>query len=210
MYLAPMIARRARLAVIGLVALACTRPPGTTPAPTPATAASHLPPVPVGERAAGAHGGLPRPGRGGGRAGLELPLRHRPGPARPQLTINGPPVRVWPNGAWLAWLALPTDSAMQFRLVARTPTDSAELLYVARRAARFAPPDTPVWIDSTSLAPQGRVWLAPRRISPARPRAQPRARRCGFGWPTGRSSRSRRIRARTRSPPASARSTTTP
>src|SRR4051812_30836741 len=30
------------------------------------------------------------------------------------LTINGQPVRVWPNGAWLAWIAFPPDSQMNF------------------------------------------------------------------------------------------------
>ena len=35
------------------------------------------------------------------------------------LTIDGAPVRVWPNGAWIAWVALPPDSVTRFRLVAQ-------------------------------------------------------------------------------------------
>ena len=159
MYLAAMIACRARLAVIGLVALACTRPPGTTPAPTPATAASHLPPVPVASGPLALTVVYPGPDAVVDARDSSF-LFGSTGTGQAELTINGQPVRVWPNGAWLAWLALPSDSAMRFHLVARTATDSAQLTYVARRAARFAPPDAPVWIDSTSLAPQGRVWIA--------------------------------------------------
>ena len=44
-----------------------------------------------------------------------------------RLTINGHPVRVWPNGAWLAWIPLPPDSLMRFRIVATTGTESAAL-----------------------------------------------------------------------------------
>ncbi|HUF36408.1 MAG TPA: hypothetical protein VMN37_10690, partial [Gemmatimonadales bacterium] len=38
------------------------------------------------------------------------------GTGEARLAINGQPVPVWPNGAWLAWLPLPRDSAMRFRL----------------------------------------------------------------------------------------------
>ena len=160
MYLALMIAARARLAVIGL-ALACTHSPSTAPAPAVhPPAATHLPPVPLA------------------RGPLELKVVYPPadavvdaqdssfifgsaGAGDAELTINELPVRVWPNGAWLAWVPLPRDSVMSFRIVARTPRDSAELIYTARRAARFTAPDAAVWVDSTSLTPQGRVWLAP-------------------------------------------------
>jgi N-acetylmuramoyl-L-alanine amidase len=43
------------------------------------------------------------------------------------LTVNGAPARVWPNGAWIAWVALPSDSVMSFHLVARAGGDSAVL-----------------------------------------------------------------------------------
>jgi N-acetylmuramoyl-L-alanine amidase len=83
-----------------------------------------------------------------------------------KLWINGQPVRVWPNGAWLAWLPFPVDSLMRFQIEARTPTDSTSLSYSVHRSG-VAPPCTAtrpcagrgaVWIDSTSLAPQGKVW----------------------------------------------------
>jgi N-acetylmuramoyl-L-alanine amidase len=75
------------------------------------------------------------------------------------VTVNGAPVRVWPNGAWIGWIAFPRDSVMRFDIVARTPGDSARLEYSARRTMRSQPPTAPVWIDSTSISPRGDVWL---------------------------------------------------
>ncbi|HXE58123.1 MAG TPA: N-acetylmuramoyl-L-alanine amidase [Gemmatimonadales bacterium] len=74
------------------------------------------------------------------------------------LTINGAPVRVWPNGAWLAWVRLPDDTLMTFELVAATATDTARLVDTVRRVPRFVPPARGPWIDTTSLTPRGRVW----------------------------------------------------
>jgi N-acetylmuramoyl-L-alanine amidase len=79
-----------------------------------------------------------------------------------ELTINGLPVRVWPNGAWLAWIPFPEDTLMQFRIEARTATDSAVLVYPVRRDRGSLPREVRVggtWIDSVSLSPQGQVWL---------------------------------------------------
>jgi N-acetylmuramoyl-L-alanine amidase len=75
-----------------------------------------------------------------------------------RLTINGYPVRVWPNGAWLAWIPLPPDSLMRFHIVAETPTDSAVVDHTVRRGGWAPPPAPGLWLDSTSLAPRGRVW----------------------------------------------------
>jgi N-acetylmuramoyl-L-alanine amidase len=75
-----------------------------------------------------------------------------------RLTINGDPVRVWPNGAWLAWIPLPQDSLMRFRITARTATESSVLDYPIRRGGWGPPPGPGLWLDSTSLTPRGRVW----------------------------------------------------
>lgn len=76
-----------------------------------------------------------------------------------RLTINGDSVKVWPNGAFLAWLRFPPDSVMAFNLVAvRTNGARDSMTYRARRAPRAAPPTTPLWIDTLSFRPQGRVW----------------------------------------------------
>ncbi|MGH8937958.1 MAG: hypothetical protein ACRDV2_01260, partial [Actinomycetes bacterium] len=70
-----------------------------------------------------------------------------------RVSINGHAVRVWPNGAWLAWLPFPPDSLMQFIIEGRTASDSAVLTYTLRRFPRAAEP-----LDSLSLTPRGRVW----------------------------------------------------
>ena len=74
------------------------------------------------------------------------------------LTINSYPVKVWPNGAWLAWIPLPPDSLMRFHFVARAAEQSAELDYDLRRGGwtPLRPPG--LWLDSASLSPRGRVW----------------------------------------------------
>jgi len=76
-----------------------------------------------------------------------------------RLTINGDSVTVWPNGAFLAWLPFPNDSVMAFHLVAaRRGGERDSMTYLARRAPRALPPTTPLWIDTLSFRPQGRVW----------------------------------------------------
>lgn len=76
-----------------------------------------------------------------------------------RLTINGDSVRVWPNGAFLAWLRFPPDSVMTFQLVAARPNGARDsLTYQARRAPRWTPPVTPLWVDTFSFRPRGKVW----------------------------------------------------
>ncbi|HEX6627793.1 MAG TPA: N-acetylmuramoyl-L-alanine amidase [Gemmatimonadaceae bacterium] len=43
------------------------------------------------------------------------------------LIINGHPVPVWPNGAFMAWLPVPTDSAPRYELFAGNRADTAHL-----------------------------------------------------------------------------------
>jgi hypothetical protein len=62
--------------------------------------------------------------------------------------VKGLAARVWPNGAWLAWVGLPRDSLMQLRIEARTPTDSISVDYPLRRVVR----------DAWRLS-MGSVWL---------------------------------------------------
>ncbi len=79
-----------------------------------------------------------------------------------QVTIDGQPARVWPNGAWLAYVALPVDSLMRLRVEARRGADTAVLEYPLRRRLHDAGKHVvgSAWLDSLSLAPTGRVWLA--------------------------------------------------
>ncbi|MGH7535303.1 MAG: N-acetylmuramoyl-L-alanine amidase family protein, partial [Gemmatimonadales bacterium] len=86
-----------------------------------------------------------------------------------RVTINGRAVRVWPNGAWLAWLPFPPDSVMHFLVDARTDTDSAALDLEVRRAhgerlvcqpgqGEVCRVPGALWVDSLSLSPSGRLW----------------------------------------------------
>jgi N-acetylmuramoyl-L-alanine amidase len=91
-----------------------------------------------------------------------------------RVTINGSRVRVWPNGAWLAWLPFPPDSVMQFRIEARRGQDSTVLVYPVRRDPRFLPGEVrsgAAWIDSMSLSPRGQVWLPSSEYVPLSARA---------------------------------------
>ncbi len=78
------------------------------------------------------------------------------------VTIDGQPARVWPNGAWLAHVALPLDSLMRLRIEARRGADLAVLEYPIRRRLPDAGRYTvgAAWLDSLSLTPTGRLWLA--------------------------------------------------
>ena len=93
------------------------------------------------------------------------------GTGEASVTVDGQPVPVWPNGAWLAWVALPADSLLNFHIAARTATDSASLIYPVRRVHRFQPPLAPVWIDSASASPSARVWWPADEFLPVSIRA---------------------------------------
>ncbi|HEU4800709.1 MAG TPA: N-acetylmuramoyl-L-alanine amidase [Gemmatimonadales bacterium] len=92
-----------------------------------------------------------------------------------RLTINGAPVAVAPNGAWLAWVALPPDSVMRFELHATTPRDAREAVLTARRPRRFHPPVTGPWVDTSSLSPAGPVVMPEHEPVELRVRASPGA-----------------------------------
>ena len=92
------------------------------------------------------------------------------GTGRASLTINGAPVEVRPNGAWLAWVALPPDSLMRFELVARRGEEQRMLLHEVRRAPRFVS-RAALWIDTTSFTPRGVVWWPRGEVLPLSVRA---------------------------------------
>ncbi|HKT61186.1 MAG TPA: N-acetylmuramoyl-L-alanine amidase [Gemmatimonadales bacterium] len=83
------------------------------------------------------------------------------GTGEARVTVNGQPARVWPNGAWLAYVALPEDSIMAIRIEARTATDSVALDYPVRRVVADAGRLTvgAAWVDTLSLLPVGQLWL---------------------------------------------------
>jgi len=91
------------------------------------------------------------------------------GTGRARLTINGVPVDVAPNGAFLAWLPLPSDTAAVFHLVAIRGADSAAVDWPVRLPAPFVPPPgRALWLDSASARPRGTIWAVagePIRVS---------------------------------------------
>lgn len=145
-------------------------PTPVSPAPSAPAAAGHLPPVPRVEGPLALHVVYPGPGDAVDARDSSF-LLGSTGTGDAELTINGQPVSVAPNGAWLAWVALPPDSVMRFDIVARTPRDSARLAYDVPRAPRPPAYAAALWIDTTSIAPRGRVWLRPGDELPLRVRA---------------------------------------
>ena len=85
------------------------------------------------------------------------------------LTINGASVIVRPNGAFLAWVAMPPRGRAQFELVATLPGAEAKTLTLPiRLPAERVPVDgaRPPYFDTTSIAP--RAGLALRDDEPVR------------------------------------------
>ena len=85
------------------------------------------------------------------------------------LTINGAPVVVRPNGAFLAWVAMPSRGQPAFDLVASVAGGEPEhLVLPIRLPAERLPVDAarPPYFDTTSVAP--RVGLALRDDEPVR------------------------------------------
>jgi N-acetylmuramoyl-L-alanine amidase len=171
MYLAIMVLVRRPGALALLLGLAaCARSAGSPPAAPADTGtladttvrdssgpASALPEVPVARGPLAIRVVYPPPD-GIVRAKDSSFLLGSVGTGAARLFINGYPVRVWPNGAWLAWIPLPHDSLMQFHISAHSATDSSVLVYIVRRGGWRPPPGPELWLDSASLAPRGRVW----------------------------------------------------
>ncbi len=83
------------------------------------------------------------------------------GSGRATLTINGTAVTVQPNGAFMAWLAVPPGEKPRYELVARRDADSvATLLTVALRPLATPLPDNgALLVDRGSVAPAGKLML---------------------------------------------------
>jgi N-acetylmuramoyl-L-alanine amidase len=84
------------------------------------------------------------------------------------LRINGVPVPVWPNGAFMGWLAVPPDSAPRYELIAGNKTETARLILpikippVSDTTRRGQPGDTlnPVPPPDTLVPVPGKVYVA--------------------------------------------------
>ncbi|MEO5579406.1 MAG: N-acetylmuramoyl-L-alanine amidase [Gemmatimonadaceae bacterium] len=67
------------------------------------------------------------------------------------LTVNGVLTPVWPNGAFMAWVANPTPDAARYDIVATTGTDTVRLVLPVRIAP--TPPTVPVAPPADSTVP---------------------------------------------------------
>lgn len=97
------------------------------------------------------------------------------GCGRASLTIDGRVVPVAPNGAFLAWLPLPDDTAATLHLVARRGGDSVVVGHRIRLPRRFTPPASGAWIDRGSIEPRGNHWAEPGELIRVAVRAAPGA-----------------------------------
>lgn len=92
------------------------------------------------------------------------------GSGHAQLTINGAPVKVAPNGTFLAYLPVPPASAPRYEVLARNGADSARLVVPVRVPAPR--PDLALTgrlvVDSGSASPRGPTNLALRDDEPVR------------------------------------------
>lgn len=77
------------------------------------------------------------------------------GNGKASLTINGQPVQVWPNGAFLAWVPNPPPTAPQYDLVAVLGADTARATQQVKVAGMTPPvpdslkPPVPAVVDTT-------------------------------------------------------------
>lgn len=77
------------------------------------------------------------------------------------LTINGAPVRVEPNGAFVAWLPLPPRDAPRYELVVAAGADTQRLSHPIRFPATVAalPLEGRLVVDVNTVAPKGGLAL---------------------------------------------------
>jgi N-acetylmuramoyl-L-alanine amidase len=108
------------------------------------------------------------------------------GTGRAALDINGTPVRVHPNGAFLAFLPVPPAERPAYEIRAVSGADTIRLTH----PVRLAPPplvlaDTgPLAVDSASVTPRGAISLRPRDLVRVGVRA-PRNAAVWLVWPGG-------------------------
>lgn len=78
-----------------------------------------------------------------------------------RLIVNGREVPVHPGGGWIAWLPLDDDSMARFDLVATAGNELVRATYLVPLEPRYQPPWFGPWIDTTSFAPSGELWVGP-------------------------------------------------
>lgn len=152
--------------------VACASPPATTapePVPAPVEAAPPAPPVVLRAELPPVNPALPPVPQVNGpleikvvypRANATISSRDSNfvfgsvGSGEAGLTINGVLTPVWPNGAFMAWLAVPPDSAPRYEIVATTGVDTVRISHPVKLQPPPTPPDSAARPDSiTPISP---------------------------------------------------------
>ena len=90
-----------------------------------------------------------------------------------KLTVADQPVKVAPNGAWLAWVALPHDSSFVVKITVAIGDEVAVAWHRLSRAGWVR--ESGAWVDLASRSPTGSVWLPKGEPLPLTVRAAPGA-----------------------------------
>src|SRR5690348_7593013 len=139
---------RAALTLLALVG-ACrtgTTVPGTTPAPAPTPAPPALPPIPLVDGPLAIDVVYPRENQVVTSRDSNFVFGSI-GSGKAALTVNGVPARVYPNGAFIVFLANPPADSARYSLVATRGADTVRsvrnIRYPARTAAQPVAPPAP-------------------------------------------------------------------
>src|SRR5207237_5362983 len=112
------------------------------------------------------------------------------GNGRASLTINGAPARVYPNGAFLAFVANPPVAGPRYDLVAVAGNDTARFSHPVRVQDNRPPlaPTGPLVVDTTTISPRAPTTAAMLLRADERVRVTVRApanASAWVAWPTG-------------------------
>lgn len=156
-----------------LAVAACGAPPAPSTAPSPSSpagptaAAPSLPPIPAVDGPLAPKVVYPPEGHVIESRDSSF-IFGSLGTGRATLTINGAPARVYPNGAFMAWLANPPASDPRYQLVAAVGADTARVVRQVRIGVpKLRPAAGGLLVDSASVAPHGNG-LALRHDEPVR------------------------------------------
>lgn len=130
---------RAALALLALAG-ACrtgTTPPGTTPAPAPTPTPPALPPIPLVDGPLAIDVVYPRENQVVTSRDSNFVFGSI-GSGKAALTVNGVPARVYPNGAFIVFLANPPADSARYSLVATRGADTVRSVRNIRYPARTA------------------------------------------------------------------------
>jgi N-acetylmuramoyl-L-alanine amidase len=155
---------RAALALILAFVSACTAATGggTVPGPAPAAPAPSLPPIPLVDGPLNIDVVYPRENQVVSSRDSNFVFGSI-GSGRASLSVNGVPARVYPNGAFIVFLANPPADSALYTLVAGRGADTARSVRNIRYPARTAAAPAPLPVPGDTAAPAKPEALATSR-----------------------------------------------